>query len=291
MPAYRVVAKFAREAIDLTPSEAGDAIEQQLRPYIRDLLANLHPSFLDLGERSAITHLGDPDPAALVSALSLLEEGRAKEVAEDALKTATGHLPRPGLNTQIVILPGDGESSVLVDQMRGVLGFSLGAQVVLTFVWPTEEWQHWLTYTMTHEYAHLVRNHLFPRGLAGGRLVYMNTQEPETLLDAMIAEGLADTFATGIVDNANPPWIDALSLEDEQLVWPKVRRRLAVSDPSEIRRMLFGDNDRVPPWTGYTIGHRIVQGFKEARPDTPMATMIGMPASAIFEASGYEAKA
>ena len=290
VPAYRVVAKFARLAIGLNPSEAGDVIEQQLRPYVKNLLSNLHPSFLELGERSAITHLGDPNPDGLVQALSELEDGGAKDIAEQAIQTAEARLQRPDINARVVILPGDGESSVLVQQMRGVLGFSLGAQVVLTFVWPTENWQQWLEYTMTHEYAHLVRNHLFPRGLAGGRLVYMRTQEPETLLDAMIVEGLADTFASELMENVNPPWTSALTPDVEERIWPKVLRRLAVSDPSEIRRVLFGDNDRIPTWTGYTIGHHIVQGFMKLNAGTSLEKMIGMPASDIYEASGYPPK-
>lgn len=290
VPAYRVVAMFARQAIGLNPSEAGDAIEQKLRPYVKNLLSNLHPSFLELGERSVITHLGDPDPDGLVQALSELEDGGAKEIAEQAIQNAAEHLPRTDINARVVILPGDGESSVLVQQMRGVLGFSLGAQVVLTFVWPTDNWQQWLGYTMTHEYAHLVRNHLFPRGLAGGRLVYMRTQEPETLLDAMIAEGLADTFASGLMENLSPPWISALTPDVEGRIWPKVLRRLAVSDPSEIRRVLFGDNDRIPTWTGYTIGHHIVRSFMKLNVDIPLERMITMPASAIYEASRYSPK-
>ncbi|MCI0812304.1 MAG: hypothetical protein J4N27_00305 [Chloroflexi bacterium] len=288
VPAHRVVAKFAQQASHLDASDAGDAIEQELRPYVRSLLSNLNPSFVELGVRSAITQLGDPDPRRLVEALSQLEEGRAKEIAEEALHTAAVHLPRPDINARVVLLPGDGESRVLIQQMRGVLGFTLGSQVVLVFVWPTENWQRWLGYTMTHEYAHLVRNHLFPRGLTGGRLIYMRTQEPETLLDAMIVEGLADTFAMGIVEDTSPPWISALSPDVERSIWPKVRRRLAVADPSEIRRILFGDNDRIPTWTGHTVGYRIVQRFMKMNGDPSPASMIGMPASAIFEASGYE---
>lgn len=288
IPAYRVVAKSARQATHLSLPDAANAIEQGLRPYVRNLLSNLHPSFGDLGERSAITQLGDPDPAVLVRALDELEKGHAKEIAEQALQTASAHLPRPDINARVVLLPGDGESKVLVQQMRGVLGFSLGSQVVMTFIWPTDGWQRWLGYTMTHEYAHLVRNHLFPRGMAGGRLIYTRTQEPETLLDAMIAEGLADNFAMGIVENTIPPWSNALSTDVERAIWPRVRRRLAVSDPSEIRRILFGDNDRIPTWTGYTIGYNIVRRFMEAKSDSTFASKIGMPASAIFEASGYE---
>ena len=75
--------------------------------------------------------------------------------------------------------------------------------------------------------------------------------------------------------------------EVERRIWPRVRRRLAVSDPTEIRRILFGDNDRIPTWTGYAIGYRIVQRYMEVKGDASPAGMIGMPASAIFEASGY----
>ena len=120
---------------------------------------------------------------------------------------------------------------MLVRQMNGVLGFSLGAQAMMVFLWPVRGWQRWLAYTVTHEYVHLVRNLLFPRVLAGGRFLYMKTQEPETLLDAMVTEGVADRFARQIHKDMIPPWTDALDPELERRLWPRVHRRFAVSDP------------------------------------------------------------
>ena len=115
----------------------------------------------------------------------------------------------------------------------------------------------------------------------------MKTQEPETLLDAMVTEGLADRFASGLNPDVSPSWANALTPELEGRLWPRVRRRLPLSDTTEIRRVLFGDNDRIPVWTGYTFGHRIVASYLKANQDVRPASLVGLPASAIYEASGY----
>ena len=132
-----------------------------------------------------------------------------------------------------------------------------------------------------------MRNLLFPRGLAGGKLVYMKSQEPETLLDALVAEGLADAFAREVHRDVSPAWTSALDPHVERRIWPAVRRCFGVSDITEIRRFLFGDNDRVPLWTGYTLGYRIVMRYLDAHPEAQAANLLGLPASAIFEGSGY----
>ena len=288
IPAYRVVAKFARQARALSVEDGADELERNLRDYVRNLLSMLHPSIMELGERAAATQLGDPVPDDLNEALGELEAGSPKAIVERALAKCSARLPRPDLNSRVFLFPGDGESRVLVRQMNGVLGFSLGAQAMMVFLWPVDGWQEWLSYTVTHEYTHLVRNLLYPRGLAGGKLVYMKTQEPETLLDALVAEGMADVFATGLNEDVHPPWSSALTPDLERRLWPRVHRRLGVSDTTEIRRILFGDNDRIPLWTGYTYGYRIVTSYLEAKPDAQPASLVALSAKAIFEGSGYD---
>ena len=287
IPAYRVVARFAKRARGLPFEEGVDLLDGNLREYVRSLLSMVHPSIMELGERATVTQLGDPDPDRLMSALDELESGSPKALVERALAECTDHLPRPDLNARVFIFPGDGQSRVLVRQMKGVLAFSLGAQAMMVYLWPVDGWRDWLAYTVTHEYVHLVRNLLFPRVLSGGKMMYMRTQKPETLLDALVAEGLADAFATQVRGDMRPPWIDALDRRAEQHVWPRVHRRLSVSDPVEIRRFLFGDNDRVPLWTGYTIGYRVVARYLESHPGAHPAGLVSMPASAVFEGSGY----
>ncbi len=289
VPAYRVIKKFVRDVLELPPEASWDRLEEKLRTYIYHSLSSVHSSFLELGQRAAVTQLGDPDLQDLSRALEEMDASGAKDLAEEAVYHCADALPRPDLNGRILLLPGDGQGRVLTTQMHGVIGISLGSQVMMVFLWPVGEWKEWLAYTVTHEYTHLVRNLLFPRGLAGGHLVYLKSQEPETLLDAIVTEGIADAFAMELNPSIRPAWIGALSPEAAEHVWPKVHRRLAVSDSSEVRRILFGDNDRIPVWTGYTIGYRIVRRYLELNPKARPATLVGLTAQTIYEAVSQEA--
>ena len=281
---------MARRASGLDYAEALDSLESGLRDYVRTQLAQMHSSLVELGVRSVIGQLGDPEPDQLLKTLAELEEARPHLVARNALKIASDSLPRPDLSARMFLFPGDGESAVLVNQLGGVLGFSLGASATLLFVWPRGDWREHLRYNVVHEYAHLVRNLLFPRGIAGGKLVYMKTQQPETLLDAMIAEGISDCFAQHCLDNARPRWMDSQDEVETRRMWPRVHRRFGVSDATEIRRFLFGDGDRVPTWTGYTLGYMIVRRFLDNNPDTSMMRLVSMPASDVYDGSGIESE-
>ena len=291
IPAYRVVTHFARQAAKSQTADAVGVIEGRLREYVRSILTTLHPSMIDIGERAAVTQLGDQDVGSLLRGLEELHTGAPRRIVEDAISSASRLLPRPDLNSRVFIFPGDGESRVLVGQMNGVLGFSLGAQAMMVFLWPVDGWRDWLTYTVVHEYAHLVRNLLFPRGVSGGRLVYIKSKQPETLLDAMVAEGVADAFAMSICPEMRPRWTRALDADQQRRMWPRVLRRLGVADMTEIRRLLFGDNDRIATWTGYTFGYRIVASYLESNPDMRPAQLVSLPGSAIMAQSCYASDA
>ncbi len=288
IPSYRVMTHLARRASGLPYVAALDSLEQGTRDYVRTQLAQVHASLVELGVRSVIGQLGDPDPDQFLDALNQLNDARPQTIVHDALEIASRSLPRPDLSARMFIFPGDGESAVLVNQLGGVLGFSLGASATLLFVWPSGDWRANLRYNVVHEYAHLVRNLLFPRGISGGRLLYMKTQQPETLLDAMVAEGISDCFARECLDGARPRWMDAEGQIDMAKMWPRVHRRFAISDATEIRRFLFGDGDRVPPWTGYALGHMIVQRFLDNNPGATMPRLVSMPASDVYDGSRIE---
>ena len=223
VPAYRVVAHFVKQARKLPEDEGLHSLETQPRRYVRSSLSPLHGSYAEIGERWAVTQLGDPNLDSLATALKAAELSSPRGVVEEALRRSTGLLPRPDLSARFLLLPGDGESQLLTQAMRGVMGVSLGSQATLLFFWPGGDWVSWLGYTAVHEYTHLVRNHLFPRGIVGGRAVYLKTQAPETLLDAMVAEGISDVLAQEVYPDMAPLWLTALSAVEEERVWPKVR--------------------------------------------------------------------
>ena len=118
--------------------------------------------------------------------------------------------------------------------------------------------------------------------------MYMKTQQPETLLDAMVAEGISDCFAQECLDGARPRWMDTQDEVEPRRMWPRLHRRFGISDATEIRRFLFGDGDRVPAWTGYALGYMIVRRFLDNNPGTTMMRLVSMPASEVYDGSGIE---
>ena len=290
VPAYRVVAHFVKQVKKLPQTDPLDSLEQKVRQYVRSSLSALHGSYADIGERWAITQLGDPELDVFGDALQLADKTEPKQAVEQALRKSTQLLPRPDLSARFLLLPGDGESRLMTQVMQGVMGISLGSQVTLLFFWPSGDWISWLSYTASHEYVHIVRNHLFPRGLSSGRPVYLKTQEPETLLDAMVAEGIADSFARQVYPDMEPRWLRALDDKAVAHIWPRVLRRLRVSDPNEVRRFLSGDGDRIPQWTGYSLGYRIVSSYLNSHPTARPASLVGMQAWTIFKESEYGAE-
>ena len=195
IPAYRIVRKFVKELDGLPTDSALESLWHQLRTYVNHLLNGAGVVFADLGQRLAISQIGDPDLGKLSLALTGLEEGNPKALAEETLRRCAQLLPQPELTAQLVILPGDEQSNVLNLQMNGVMGVTLGTHSTLLFIWPRGDWQSSLAYTIAHEYVHLVRNFVFPKTAIGGKIIFEQTGEAETLLDAMVTEGIADAFA------------------------------------------------------------------------------------------------
>lgn len=287
VPAYRLEGYFAEQALDQVQQPPLELFKQRLRLYIHRLLAGEQPTFIDIGEHWTMTQTGDPELNSFIRAVNATNAASPRGIVEDTLYKCSQALPRPDLIARVVILMGDGESRGLTQAMQHVNGVSLGSGVTLLFVWPAHNWTETLAYITAHEYVHLVRNWLFPRGLTGGRMIYVKNNEPDTLLDAMLTEGLADVFAGGIVPEHRPHWIGALAPDVERAIWPNVESRLNDTDPLEIRRYLFGDDDRVPVWAGYSIGYSIVRSYLETHPEARVASIIGLPVRTLFEESGY----
>ncbi len=288
VPAYRLEGHFAEQALNQVEQLPVESFQQRLRLYVRRLLAGEQPAFIDIGERWAMTQTGEPDLNAFIRAVNATDALSPRSIVEDTLVKCSYALPRPDLSARVVILMGDGENRGLTQAMQYATGVSLGSGVTLLFIWPVHNWAETLAYITAHEYVHLVRNRLFPRGLIDGRMIYVKNDQPDTLLDAMVTEGIADIFAGGIVPDHRPHWMGALPADVERDIWPQVESRLSITDPLEIRQYLFGDGDQVPVWTGHTIGHRIVQSYMRVHPEGRVASIIGLPVRTLFEESGFQ---
>ncbi len=123
----------------------------------------------------------------------------------------------------------------------------------------------WLHRILTHELHHIVRMRMI--------------QDPyETLLDAMITEGLADWFDVQTNSVVPPPW--ALALDDVALHSLLDRARNVFSSKNYNHNAWFFGEDlsTFPRWTGYAIGFHLVGKYLAKNPGLTAAQLVATPA-------------
>ncbi len=118
--------------------------------------------------------------------------------------------------------------------------------------------------TITHEFHHVIRNRTY------------NWKE-DTLLGAMITEGLADHFDIEINNTNIKPWSKALNQEELDLMIKKSQEELYSKTYNHID-WFFGSQERnIPKWTGYSIGFKLVEDYIKKTNKKP-SELVGEPA-------------
>ena len=115
---------------------------------------------------------------------------------------------------------------------------------------------------LVHELHHCLRW----RGPGTGR----------TLFEALISEGLADHFAMELL-GAKHPWSNAFP-RDETAKFLALAQPEFDSTTYNHPRWFFGGDHTLPWWTGYTLGFRLVEAYKEQHPGETAITLVHMPA-------------
>ena len=100
-----------------------------------------------------------------------------------------------------------------------------------------------------------------------------------TLLQAMVSEGLADHFAFELFGPPRAPWTTALA-GDELETWLDRARAEFDSTRFDFAAWFFGTGGEIPVWAGYAIGFRLVSDYKDANRDATAASLVHTPAGA-----------
>ena len=117
--------------------------------------------------------------------------------------------------------------------------------------------------TLAHEIHHAYRAKYFNYG--------------ETLLEALIAEGLADHFDIEINKTGPKPWNNALI--DEQLIKYKqlVKTEYFNKDYNH-NNWFFGFSKDIPRWAGYTLGFKLVEDYLKKHPGQKPSSLYNLKA-------------
>lgn len=179
------------------------------------------------------------------------------------------------------ILPGDGsaEHLKLLNGLSAAYTIESGGFRVV--IYPLEGWLSVLPFVLAHEYHHAVHYQVTPN-------------LDQSLLGPIIAEAMADHFASTLYPNTNVIWlspnfpfrpgeeVDAYQFLLRRKDDPKWQR-LINSKLFLVGELPYGDMTR---YTGRAIAHGIVQGYVSSR-KISVLELLKIDPKAIFEESAY----
>jgi uncharacterized protein YjaZ len=101
----------------------------------------------------------------------------------------------------------------------------------------------------------------------------------ETLLEAIISEGLADHFAVEITKRADiHPWDNALNAEKIKVLKERASKEY-FSKKYNHNTWFFGSRGKgIPKWTAYALGFQVVGEYLKKHPDAKASTLYNLPA-------------
>lgn len=180
----------------------------------------------------------------------------------------------------VCILPGhnSGKHVELLNGLSAAYVKRFGGIYLLAY--PLEGWLEKLSYVLAHEYHHVA--YLAKRDFS------------QTLLERVVAEGLADDFASRLFPDQGAPWMSQefpLTIDQEiraynYLVEPKDEDNFRANDGHN--RYLQGNlpDETMPSYTGFAIAYRLVQGFLSSQ-KISISSLLEMDPRDILEKSEY----
>lgn len=215
------------------------------------------------------------DLDALEEIIHQLQKSDIEKVVKAALQKSAQKLEGP--DTTVCIIAADPTNWFIQDRMHGVNGWTFGAGKIILQVNPAPGWQKWVPYIIAHEYHHSAWTDR-----------YYQLDDQETLIENLVFEGKADSFAHIIYPTMKVPWVSALSAEEEQVQWEKIQDKSETTSTLVKTRFMVGGDQNTPTWTGYTIGYHIVQSYLDAHPQADIETWTELSPQVLLEQSEYQ---
>ena len=286
--AYKLMGYFAEQALSKQSTNSSAYFQEQLRTYMRSVLANIDSSLTKIAESWVLSQTTESELEKLSEMVNLAENSKTKQLVNQVLVKCMDTVKLTNINPRIVLILGDGNNETLTQAMQNAIGVSLGSKISLIFFWPQHKWKDSLSFAVAHEYSHLCQNSYVEKQFVDGKMINGKTGRPDTLLDAVLNEGISDAFASSIQPSFTPNWIHPLPIQQETLVWEAMSELLHSEDPMIIRSFLAGSTPTLPDWAGQYLGYKIVTQFIINNPSTHFEDLYTLGSEFIYNNSGYK---
>lgn len=224
---------------------------------------------------------GTPTRPALVENYlqSLIENQETiNNLIIDALKDSADQLP-PGATKYVYVLPANPDDAFTLKQNEGVSGVAWNQNIFTIQIAPPFLEESNLKFSVAHEYHHTV---------------FFENNEltmADSLLDFVLLEGKADTFAQMVYPDIQVPWSDFSTDKYENQTWQVLQKNASSTDP--LMKDLFFQGDGVkglPRWANYKIGNKIMESFVDENTTISIPDWTNMSSDEILEKSKYSEK-
>jgi len=180
-----------------------------------------------------------------------------------------------GTDTTVYVFPVNPEDWFTIDNLEGVLGVTYSEDDILLMVNPSYS-EETLKYTVAHEYHHTVN--FFHNGV----------QSVYNVLDSVITEGKADSFASIVYPKINMPWTKPLSDDAEAVVLKELSTHAESTGQNIHNDFSHGNPAKdLPRWSNYKIGYQITQSYIENNPNTTIPDWTKLDAKELVKGSKY----
>ncbi|NQV88478.1 MAG: hypothetical protein HQ402_02920 [Parcubacteria group bacterium] len=158
-----------------------------------------------------------------------------------------------------------------IDEIGGIGGFTPNAnQIFISLnsrhVNFKKALREELYFILVHEFHHTIR--------------WQKPVEGDTLLEALIFEGLADHFAMEVTGRKNPlPWSMTLTPEQKEIFLKKAKEVWLLPSYDNALWFFGSEPEKIPRWAGYTLGYDLVDKYLKANPGTLAPGLVSVDAS------------
>ncbi|WP_342601223.1 DUF2268 domain-containing putative Zn-dependent protease [Psychrobacillus sp. FSL H8-0483] len=267
IPFYEEVLEYT-DYVKKNPSESnpGAYVEKVLKPL-------KEKSSLDLPLEYPFTASTEVEQFEKNTVQLLQKQEQINELIQEALIKSAEQLP--GGDKNIYIMPLRPEDNFAISKMEGVNGVTYNDKDIFIQI-DTSISEDKLKYLVAHEYHHAINI------LANGERAFY------TVLDMILSEGKADSFAHIVYPEISAPWTEPLSEESTAIVLEELRKN-ADSTSVKIYKDFFHGNSAkgIPLWSDYKIGYEITQSYIENNPDTSISKWTRLSSKELLQNSEY----
>src|SRR3989344_2664021 len=199
---------------------------------------------------------------------------KLKSVAKSAVSSVKKLLPIKDVDIVFYDNPG---ATFDEGEIVGIGGFTQNAHTMFISLNPRHPnfknaLGNELFFMLAHELNHTIR--------------WQKQVEGDTLLEAMIFEGLADHFAMEVTGRKNPTaYSSALTLSQKKTLFDKASKEWDKPTYNHNEWFYGSKPEIIPRWTGYTLGYDLVADYLKEHPGTLPSSLATADASLFIKHS------